>query len=128
MHGPLPEATQSTTVYITFRPPVSGLPSSAEAQISATRASTSVVFTSGPRYCTLTVAFHWPHMVHVDLREIFECAHLKFTVSGRAKQASIDTHTRAQCSHASMGLTQARPNNHIPYVIDSLHLSHASAL
>ena len=39
--------------------PVSGLPSSAEAQISATRASTSVVFASD---CTLTVALHWPHM------------------------------------------------------------------
>ena len=38
------EATQSTTAYIKFRPPVSGLPSSVEAQISATRASTSVVF------------------------------------------------------------------------------------
>ena len=28
-----------------------------------------------------------------------------------SKQASIDTHTRAQCSNASVGLTQARPNN-----------------
>ena len=50
MHGPLPEATQSTTVYISYKfsPPVSGLLSSVEAQISATRASTSVVFASGP--------------------------------------------------------------------------------
>ena len=40
--------TQSTTVFIKFRPPVSGLPSSVEGQISATRASTSVVFASGP--------------------------------------------------------------------------------
>ena len=93
MHGPLPEATQSTTIYIKIRPPVSGLPSLVEAQISATRASTSVVFTSGPRYCTLTVAFHW---VHVDLREILECAHLKFTVSGWSKQAY--THTCAMQS------------------------------
>ena len=38
----------------------------------------------------------------------FECAHLKFTASGQSKH--IDTHTRAQCSHASVGLTQARPN------------------
>ena len=38
-------------------------------------------------------------------REIFEFAHLKFTVSGRSKQTSIDTHTHAQCSHASVGLT-----------------------
>ena len=109
MHGLLPEVTQSTTVYIKFRPPVSGLPLSVEAQISATQASTSVVFASGPQYCTLTVTFHWPHMVHVNLREIFECAHLKFTVSGQSKQASI--HTRAQCSHASVGLAQSRPNN-----------------
>ena len=47
-------------------------------------------------------------------REIFECAYLKFTVSGRSKQTnqqtSIDTHTCAQCSHASVGLAQARPN------------------
>ena len=27
-----------------------------------------------------------------------------------SKQASIDTHTCAQCSHASVGLAQARPN------------------
>ena len=44
-------------------------------------------------------------------REIFECAHLKFTVSGRSKQTNKHTHTSAQCSHASVGLTQARPNN-----------------
>ena len=43
-------------------------------------------------------------------REIFECTHLKFTVSGQSKQTSIDTHTRVQCSHASVGLAQARPN------------------
>ena len=63
------------------------------------RASTSVVFASGPRYCTLTVlsvALHWPHMLHVDLREIFEYVHLKFTVSGRSKQAY--THTCAMQS------------------------------
>ena len=56
-------------------------------------------------------------MLHVDLREIFEYAHLKFTVSGQSKQvrkqaskqASIDTHACAQCSHASVGLAQARP-------------------
>ena len=44
-------------------------------------------------------------------REIFEHAHLKLTVSGRSKQTSIDTHTLPQCSHASVGLAQARPNN-----------------
>ena len=40
-------------------------------------------------------------------REIFECAHLKLTVSGRSKQAS--KHTLPQCSHASVGLAQACP-------------------
>ena len=47
-------------------------------------------------------------------REIFECAQLKFTVSGRSKQTNKPTnkhtHMRAQCSHASVGLAQARPN------------------
>ena len=42
--------------------------------------------------------------------EIFECADLKFAVSGQSKQTSIDTHTRAQCSHASVGLAQAKAN------------------
>ena len=83
---------------------MSGLPSSVEAQTSATRASTSV------GRCTLIVALRYRD---IDLREIFECAHLKFPVSGRSKQAyihmRIDTHTRAQCSHASVGLAQARP-------------------
>ena len=44
-------------------------------------------------------------------REIFGCAHLNFTVSGRSKQASIDIYTRVQCSHANVGLAQARPND-----------------
>ena len=88
-------ATQSTTVHIKLSQPVSGLPSSVEAQTSATRASTSVVFAPGPRYCTLTVALHWPHMFHVDLREIFECAHLKFMVSGRSKQTNKQTNVQA---------------------------------
>ena len=42
------EATQSTTVHIKFVPPVSGLPSSVEAQTSATCVSTSVVFVLSP--------------------------------------------------------------------------------
>ena len=83
MHGPLPEATQSTTVPIKFVPPVSDLPSSVEAQNSSTRASTSVVFAPGPLRCTLTVALHGPsHQHDFDIREIFECAQFKFTVSG----------------------------------------------
>ena len=88
MHGPLPEAMQSTTIPIKFVPPVSDLPSSVEAQTSATRASTSVVFTPGPLGCTLTVALHRPShqcfMHDFDICEIFECAHLKFMVSGRS--------------------------------------------
>ena len=47
----------------------------------------------------------------IGLREIFEHAHLKFTVSGLSKQASKHTHACAQWSHASVGLAQARPNN-----------------
>ena len=48
-------------------------------------------------------------MLHdIHLHEIFEHAHLKFTVSGRSKQASKQaskhTYTHAQCSHASVGL------------------------
>ena len=53
------------------------------------------------------------HMLHdIDLREIFEYAHLKFMVSGRPKQASKHTHTCAQYSPASVGLAQARPNHY----------------
>ena len=44
MHGPLPETWSMKRP--SQPPPVSGLPSSVEAQISATRASTSVVFAS----------------------------------------------------------------------------------
>ena len=88
MHGPLPEVTQSTTVPIKFVPSVSNLPSSVEAQTSATRASTSVVFAPGHLRCTLTVALHRPShqcfMHDFDIHEMFECAHLKFTVSGRS--------------------------------------------
>jgi len=41
-----------------------------------------------------------------------EIAYLKFPVCGRSTQASIQayTRTRAQWSHASVGLAQARPN------------------
>ena len=39
-------------------------------------------------------------------REMFECAHLKFTVSGRSKPTNKHTHTRAQCSHACSGSPQ----------------------
>ena len=41
--------------------------------------------------------------------KIFECTHLKFTVSGQSKQRNESTsiHARAQCSPASAGLGQA---------------------
>ena len=52
-------------------------------------------------------------MHEIDLREIFECIHIKFTVYGR-KQASTNVRTYVntlpQCSPASVGLAQARPN------------------
>ena len=92
MHGPLPEATQSTTVHIKFVPPVSDLPSSVEAQTSATRASTSVVFAPG---LDSDSSLHMLHTQYrdIDLCEIFECAHLKFTVSGQS--IAVYTHVCA---------------------------------
>ena len=64
----------------------------------------------GYQCCTLAVAQH----CHASAwgRSIFGKylnAHLKFTVYGR-KQARLYTHTFAQCSPASVGLAQARPN------------------
>ena len=56
--------------------------------------------------------------------EIFECAHLHFTLSSWSKQTSIDIYTRAQCSHASVGLAQAHPNDQplrlLPVVIECI--------
>ena len=99
--------------------PVSGLPSLVEPQISAMCASTSFVFALGPRYCTLTVA-----MLHVDLREIFDSIR-SFKIYGKwsiqaSKQASKHRYTRAQCSHASVGLAEARPN----YILCSILCGH----
>ena len=56
-------------------------------------------------------------MHEIDLREIFECAHLKFMVYG-----CKHVNTLPQCSPASVGLTQAHPN----YVTSSQKLSHSS--
>ena len=71
--------------------------------------STSVVSTPGNRRCTLATS---SISVILKIR-----AHLKLSVSGRSKQASKHTHTRAQCTHASVGLAQARPNklSHLGY-------------
>ena len=45
---------------------------------------------------------------------MFECPHLKFRVSGRSKQTNKPTsmYTHAQCNLASVGLTQAHPDNY----------------
>ena len=66
------------------------------------------------RRCTPVVALH-RHIITCtklpcprtfSLHEIFKCVHLKFTVYGRKH-----TYTQLpQCSHASVGLAQARPN------------------
>ena len=62
-------------------------------------ASTSVVFT-----------------LAVNLREIFECAHLKFTIYGGKHYVCMYTlYYTLQCSLTSVGFTQARPNNLIQY-------------
>ena len=54
----------------------------------------------------LAVMAHGPQC-SIQPREIFECIHL---VCGWSKQTSKHTHARVQCSHARVGLTQARPN------------------
>ena len=42
-------------------------------------------------------------MLHnIDLREILECAHLKFTVSGRSKQTRIDKYTAVTLVRGSL--------------------------
>ena len=68
---------------------MSGLSSLVEAQTNATRTSTSVVFALGPLNCTLslTVALHWPS--HASQRQSLWNIHLKFTVNGWSKQASM---------------------------------------
>ena len=68
----------------------------------------------GCQCCTLAVAQHWPLQPSARGRSIFGKylnAHLKFTVYGR-KQASMYVNTLPQCSLASVGLAQARPNKY----------------
>ena len=50
------------------------------------------------------------------LHEIIKYAHLKFTVYGR-KHTYIHTHNFRQCSHASVGLTQAHPNHSLVWMV-----------
>ena len=98
MHGPLPEATQSTTVYIKIVQPVSSLPSSVEAQTIAKRASTSVVSPQVPNTALLTVALHRPSRAsrYFDLHEIFKCSYLRYVV--RSSKHTY-THACAMQSH-----------------------------
>ena len=112
----LKQPRQSTTVHI-FVPAVSGLPSSVEAQIriklprvlqlqsSSLRVADAALWQSG---------FNWPS--HASrYRSSWNIWMHSFKIYGKwsvqaNKQASKHTHARAQCSHASVGLTQARPN------------------
>ena len=48
--------------------------------------------------------------VHTCTYKFCKSADLKFPVSGRSIDRQTDRHTRAQSSHASVGLAQARPN------------------
>ena len=110
----LKQPWQSTTIHI-FALLVSGslveaqirirMPRVFQLQSFSLRVANAALWQSGPPLA-FTCFMH-----DIDLREIFECTHLKFTVSGRSKQASKHTHTRAQCSHASVGLAQPRSNN-----------------
>ena len=94
----LPEANHSTTmttVHIKFVLLVSGLPLSVEAQTRAMRASTSVVFVRVSDVAFWRSPLASTCLTHnIDLCEIFECAHLKFTVSDRS--IASRTHT---CVH-----------------------------
>ena len=54
------------------------------------------------------------HFITSGLILKFKRAHLKFSVYGR-KQTDIHAHARAQCSHASVGLAQARPNQEMTH-------------
>ena len=105
---------QSTTVH-TFVPPVSGLLSSVEAQIriklphvlqlqsSSLWVANAALWQSG---------LHWPSHAS-QYRSSWNIWMRSIKIYGKwsvqaSKQANI--HTRAQCSHASVGLAQARPN------------------
>ena len=52
----------------------------------------------------------------IDLHEMFNCAYLKFTVSGLSKQASIDAHTVCNVVTLVWGLLRFSP------IMNSLHL------
>ena len=81
MHGPVPETRPMKQPSQPL--PVSGLLSSVEAPISATFKFSRLHFGSPTLHSDSSspLASH----IHVDLCEIFEYAHLKFTVSGWSK-------------------------------------------
>ena len=111
MHGPyqLPEAT-SITVVIEFVLPVGNLPSGVSCRVLQLQSSQLQV-TDAAFYSRLQ-ASHTMH-TELDLRNIKIQTHL-FKIFGiwpqTDRQTDIHTHARAQCSHASVGLAQARPN------------------
>ena len=95
MHGPLPEVTQSTTVYIKFVPPVSGrrrrlkhkqVPCVFQLQSSSLRVPDAALWRPPLAFTCFT------H--DINLRKIFECAHFKFTVSCRSMHSCIHTRMR----------------------------------
>ena len=82
---------------------------SVEAQISATRASTSftcLCFGSPILYSDSSPPLASSTCFTSIFWNIWICSFKIYTPS---KQASIDTHAHAQCSHVSVGLAQARP-------------------
>ena len=64
------------------------------------------------QHCHAMLFTYWGYLLSARGRSIFGKylnTHLKFTVYGR-KHGRSYTHTSAQCSPASVGLTQAHPN------------------
>ena len=64
---------------------------------------------------SLAVAFHMAELKYtltltLNLQELFGCAHLKLSTQSNQANKQANTHTCAQCSHTSVGLTQACPN------------------
>ena len=71
--------------------------------------------------CSRSPTLHWPWpcfmisifrntwMLTFHHRDIFECAHLKFVVSGQSKQTSIHTVMHVQCCRVSVGSPRLAP-------------------
>ena len=92
-----------------FVPPVSGLPLMVGRSTNQKLPHVLYLPSGSPTlHLGITCFVH-----EIDLHEIFECAHLKFTVYGRkqaSKQARTYINTLPQYSSTSVGLAQARPN------------------